>query len=156
MTLRRPSEHITAFFLLLVLGGNFFLSIFWPQWHTTLPWHDHIILGPVYPGWEHHHHENLGRPAGYTYSHTPATSSSAVTIQAGLAGMAPGGSKVISLYRLPAGDVTVVGFGVQLLWLARWAILAEPTPLTWPVDLTTPVPANTFLSPPDKPPILHL
>jgi hypothetical protein len=53
------SQRIAAFFLLLILGANFLHSIFWHDLRLSPPWHDHIILGLVDPGWEYHHRGEL-------------------------------------------------------------------------------------------------
>jgi hypothetical protein len=147
----RASQRRIAFFLLIMLGGNFFLSVFWPYWHGFLPWHEHIVLGPIYPGWEDHHRE-LGRQRGYLHSHLqlaalpvgePAISSQANT---------GGSTHVISVYRSPVGDGTIFSCAIQLLWLAEWPTLPEPSSLVWFVGLPSLSLSSALLPPPDEPP----
>jgi hypothetical protein len=146
----RQPQRVTAFFLLFILGGNFFLPVFWSYWQIFPP-HDHIILGPVYPGWEHHHGE-LTQPQG-PYHREPIPlleSNRAVFPKTDAAAR----SKVISLYRSPTGADTILSVEVQLLWLAEWSLLLSKFPtLIWPLDLATLPLSSAFLSPPDKPPV---
>jgi hypothetical protein len=140
-------QRITAFFLLLILGGNFLLSVFWPSWQIFLP-HDHIILGPIYPGWEHHHDRELAHLAAHAELRHPSMDERAISTEIG----AGARSKVISLYRSPAGDDTIFSVEVQLLWLAEWPLLAKLPSLTWSLDQAFLPLSSAFLPPPDKPP----
>ncbi|MFQ5645217.1 MAG: hypothetical protein ACE5FQ_16195, partial [Thiogranum sp.] len=49
-------QRITTFLLLIMLGGNFLLPVSWGKQFDSF-WHAHIILGPIFPGWENHHGE---------------------------------------------------------------------------------------------------
>lgn len=151
MTSLRPSQRNTAFFLLIILGGNFFLPVFWPSWHGFLPWHEHIILGPVYPGWEDHHGE-LGRQGGYSHSHVqPASRPIGAPAISSLVN-AEGRTHVISVYRSPVGDGTIFNCPIQLLWLTEWPTLLELPSLVWPVGQASLSLSSALLPPPDEPP----
>lgn len=145
MNLRRPSQRVIALFLLIILGANFFLSVFWHQWRVSLFWHDHIIIGPHYPSWEDHH----GHRHAYDGSELPPddeqfTSDSDVS------------TRIISLYRSLLGDGTVLSLGVQLLWLTEWPVLSEFTSIVWPLGLVSLVLSSACLPPPDRPPSASL
>jgi hypothetical protein len=156
MALIRPARPVTAFLLLIVFGGNFFFPLIYKHWYAFLPQHDHIILGPVYPGWELHSHGELIDPATYRHSRRdtfhPLEPKQTVSAEIDIG---PRG-KVISLYHLPLENGTILAFGVQLLWLDESIVLPEPSSLIWPADLTTLVPISIFLPPPEKPPTQFL
>ena len=153
MTPVRPARRFVALFLLTVLGGSLFLSTFSDRWYLALPWHDHIILGPMVPNWENHHHEPLTYPGRYRHSEhgSPHFFGREQVVSFVTDTGVP--SKVLSLYRLPAGDNSIISFGVQLLHSAEGPTLPELSPpLICPLGwgfLTLP---SAFLPPPDKPP----
>jgi hypothetical protein len=151
---RYQPQRAAAFFLLVILGGNFFFSAFWPDWQATLP-HDHIFLGPVYSGWERHHQAlNYSTPYRQLRSQplSPLESEQAAFVNADAALR----SKVISLYRSPAGDDTLLSVAVQLLWLAEWPLLFRIPSLAWSIAPTPLTLVSALLPPPDKPPSIHL
>lgn len=148
----RPPQPIMAFFLLIIFGANFLLLTLWPQANVFLP-HDHLILGPIYPGWEDHH-EVLHSSKCHSHSEPARSGENRQTISVERdTGMR---SKVISLYRLPAGEDSILSFGVQVLWLSEWPILPEFSPLTWPLDPVSLSLSSVFLPLLDKPPSLFL
>jgi len=142
-----------AFFLLIIFGANFLLLTLWPQANVFLP-HDHLILGPIYPGWEDHHAELAHSKRGHSHSEPARPLESRQTISVERDTGIPG--KVISLYRLPAGEDSILSFGVQVLWLPEWPILPELSLLTWPLDPVSLFLSSVFLPPLDKPPSLFL
>jgi hypothetical protein len=149
----RPARRLAALFLLTVLGGSLFLSAFSDRWYLALPWHDHIILGPMVPGWENHHHGPLAYPGRYDHSRHGSMHVSGREPGVSLVTGTGAHSQVLSLYRLPAGDSSIFSFGVQLLHSAEASTLPELSPfLTWPLRLGFLTPASTSLPPPDKPP----
>lgn len=136
----RASQQLMALFLLIILGVNFFLSVFWPQWRLSLVWHDHIILGPLYPGWEDHH--------GHRHAHSELQSVSNSDSGAS--------TKIISLYQSLVADGTVFSFGIQLLWLTEWPTLSNFSSVIWPLGVASLALSSASLPPPDKPPSASL
>jgi len=147
MNLTRSSQRVTAFFLLIILGWNFFLSVFWPQWRLSLVWHEHIIIGPLYPGWEDHH--------GHRHSPDGSEIPSAAQFvyHNGGSGVS---TKIISLYQSVVGDGTILSLGIQLLWLTEGPILPEFSSIARPLGMASLVLSSAFLSPPDRPPSASL
>ena len=147
MNLTRSSQRVTAFFLLVILGGNFVLSVFWYQWRLSLFWHDHIIIGPLYPGWEDHH--------GYRHPHNKSelpTDDAQFSFYDSNNGVS---TKIISVFQSLVG--TILCFGGQLLWLTEWPIVPEFSSIVWwPFGLVSLILSSAFLPPPDKPPSASL
>ena len=176
MTPVRPARRFAALVLLTVLVGSFFLSVFSDRWYEALPWHDHIVLGPMLPGWENHHHGPWAYPGGF--GHPPwacAAARPGSCQRAGGAGqhglthssgrgqvvsLATGigvDSMVLSLYRLPEGGTSVFSFAAQLLQSAAGWTLPELSPfLSWPLSLGFLILSSLFLRPPEKPPRVSL
>lgn len=141
----RASQQVTALFLLIILGGNFSLSIFWHQWRVSLLWHDHIILGPLYPGWEDHHGHRHPR----SQSKSPPADVQFFVASNGDSGAS---TKIISLYQSLVGGGTILSFDVQLLWLAEWPILSGFPSLDRPLEEASLAFSSVYLPPPDRPP----
>jgi hypothetical protein len=146
------AQRIAAFCLLIILGANVILPAVWPGWQVALP-HDHLFLGPVYPGWEHHH-AGLTHAQKY-YQHRiepiPPLQSELTVFDP----TQPAGSNVISLYRSPAGDDTLVSAAAQLLWLTEWPPLFHFPSLVWSISSTPQILSSAYLVPPDQPPSLN-
>jgi hypothetical protein len=153
----RPAYRCIALVLLTVLMGSLFLPAFSDRWYEGLPWHDHILLGPMVPGWENHHH------GPWTY---PGASSHAQPDLAHRSGRQPGISLVagigvhtvvLSLYRLPEAGTSIFSFATQMMHSAQGWTLPELSPfLILPLSLGFLSLASVFLRPPDKPPRLAL
>ena len=153
MTSVRLDRRSVALFLLTVLMGSLFLSVFSDRWYLALPWHDHIILGPIVPGWENHHHGPLTYPERHGHSQHGLAHSSGREQVVSLPTDTGVHSQVLSLYRLPEGNYSILSFGAQLLHSTEGSILPELSPfLTWPITLGFLTLSSTFLPPPDKPP----
>ena len=153
MTSVRPARRLVALFLLTVLGGSLFLSTFSDRWYLALPWHDHIILGPLVADWENHHHGPLTYPGRYSRSEHGSTHFSGRDQVVSLVTDTGVPSKVLSVYRLPVGDNSIFSFGVQLLHSAEGPTLPELSPpLICPLSLGFLILSSAFLPPPDKPP----
>lgn len=151
--MNQRAHRIAAFCLLIILGANVILPALWPGWQVALP-HDHLFLGPVYPGWEHHH-------AGLTHAQKyhqhriepiPPLQSELTVFDPSQAA----GSKVISVYHSPAGDETLVSVAAQLLWLPEWPLLSNFPSLVWPISSTSQILSSVYLPPPDQPPARYL
>jgi hypothetical protein len=153
MTPARLARRLVSLFLLIVLMGSLLLSVLSDRWHLALPWHDHIILGPVVPGWENHHHDPLAYPGRFGHSQHGLMHFSGREQLVSLRTDTGVHSKVLSLYRLPEGFTSIFSFGVYLLHSAEGSMLPRLSPfLTWPLSLGFLTLSSTFLPPPDKPP----
>jgi hypothetical protein len=135
--------------------GSLFLSAFSDRWYEALPWHDHVLLGPMLPGWENHHHG----PWVYPGSFGPHGSAHFAGRQPGVSLVTGIGVQtvVLSLYRLPEGGASIFSFAAQLLDSAAGWTLPELSPfLIWPLSLGFLTLASLFLRPPEKPPRVAL
>lgn len=152
----RLSRWGTVLILALFLAGNLILPLIDRSYYLFLPSHDHIILGPVQPGWENHPHGESISLAGawqkgnHSYgddlyhSYSPNHSFDATDVLTR--------SKIISIAYPQTGYYSVFCYEGQPLLLAGWLMPPDLIRLIWPLKPAEVTSLDIFLSPPDKPP----
>lgn len=147
------SRCFSIFLLLIAMGANFLLPLLCHHWQTAVPWHDHIIVGPVYPGWESHSHNARSHPEQHAHFGQEPASSTQQDQRPIFAEMdAATHSQVLSLYRPPAWGDSVLSTGDQLLLSVDWLSSLISFPLIRTLDLSHHALKSVALPPPDKPP----
>jgi hypothetical protein len=127
--------------LLSVLLGGLGITALTRHWLGSVPFHDHLILGPVTAGWEHHPHDDEPEGAALRWVEPGAAASSALSTTR-VVSIGPAGAGVVSEF----SSFTMDCLGVELPRQAQ-AERGPHLPLTDQGQ-----PAGWLAAPPSPPP----
>src|SRR5205823_11105188 len=119
------TRRLVPALLLSVLLGGLGITALTHHWLGSVPFHDHLILGPVTAGWEHHAHDDEPEGAALQWVGRGAAASAAVSATRVIS-IGPAGAGVLSEF----SSFTLDCLGVEL---PRQAV-PEPGPPLTPAD----------------------
>src|SRR5438094_8682262 len=89
------THRLVPALLLSVLLGGLGITALTHHWLGSVPFHDHLILGPVTAGWEHHPHDDESEGAALQWVGRGAAASAAVSATRVIS-IGPAGAGVLS------------------------------------------------------------
>ena len=135
------THRLVPALLLSVLLGGLGITALTHHWLGSVPFHDHLILGPVTAGWEHHAHDDEPEHAALRWAEPGAAASSALSTTRVIS-IGPAGGGVLSEF----SSFTMDCLGVELPRQAQ----AEPGPHLALANQSQP--AGWLAAPPSPPP----